>query len=157
MVFNVGNYTASQNQLRIICETNGTSSNKTGFVFGFDDRSATGNNDYGYYSLSKSAGASNAIIVNQEASFVGAQYLMAIHYDFASGIFQYQNGSLLDSQTALLTYGTGDATNDLSIGSLNGNMTYSLVGKMQELILYNEDDTNRNTIETNVNGFFSIY
>jgi len=158
MLYNVGNYTASQNQLRIICETNGTSSSKTGFVFAFDDRSSTGNNDYGYYSLSKSVGASGAIIATQEASFVGAQYLMAIHYDFESGIFQYQNGSLLDSALDISqSYGTGDATNDLAIGNIAGNYTYSLVGKMQELILYNADDTNRNTIETNVNGFFSIY
>ena len=158
MLYNVGNYTASQGQLRIIAETNGTSSSKSGFVFGLDDRASTGNNDYGYYSVSTGVGASNAIIATQEASFVGAQYLMAIHYDLATGIFQYQNGSLFDSFISLgISYGTGDATNDLAIGSLAGNYTYSLVGKMQELILYNADDTNRSAIEININGFFGIY
>jgi len=157
MLYNVGNYTASQNQLRIIAETNGTSSSKSGFVFGYDDRAATGGNDYGYYSLTKGSGSANAITGTQEASFVGAQYLMAIHYDFASRISQYQNGSLLDSITGSKAYGTGDATNDLAIGNIAGNYTYSLVGKMQELVLYNEDDTNRTGIETNINTYFSIY
>jgi hypothetical protein len=155
MLYNVGNYTASQNALRIIAETNGTSSNKSGFVFGYDDRAATGGSDYGYYSLTKATGSANAITGTQEASFVGAQYLMAIHYDFASGIFQYQNGSLLDSQTGSKAYGTGDATNDLSVGSSAGFVT--LIGKMQELVLYNDDDTNRSGIETNINTYFSIY
>jgi hypothetical protein len=154
MLYNVGNYTASQNGLRIIAETNGTSSNKSGFVMGIDDRAGTGGNDYGYYGLTKGTGSANAISAIQEASFVGAQYLMAIHYDFASGIFQYQNGSLLDSATASKAYGTGDATNDLSVGSSAGFVT--LIGKMQELVLYNDDDTNRTGIEGNQNAHYQI-
>ena len=154
IIFNVGNLDANSAKLQIIAETNGTSSNKQGFTFGVDDRSS---NDYGYYQVTAGGGSGDILNDNQGATFVGSQYLMAVHYDRASGIFQYKNGSLLDSVTGTKSYGTGDATNDLAIGNIAGNYAYSLSGKMQEMILYNADDTNRTAIESDINTFYSIY
>lgn len=154
ILFNVGNLDANSAKLQLIASTNGTSSSKQGFTFAVDDRSSQGSNDYGYYQVST---IGSMLSDTQGATFVGSQYLMAVHYDRASGIFQYKNGSLLDSVTGTYSYGTGDATNDLEIGNIGGNYNFSLVGKMQELIFYNADDTNRAGIETNLNTFYSIY
>ena len=155
IIFNVGNLDANNASLQVIAETNGTSSVKKGFTFGVDDRSSQGSNDYGYYQVSAGGGGGDIVSDSQGATFVGSQYLMAVHYDRASGIFQYKNGSLLDSVTATKSYGTGDATNDLAIGNIAGNYAFSLSGKMQEMILYNADDTNRADIEENVGDYYT--
>jgi hypothetical protein len=153
----VVNPTVNTTRLCVIAETNGTSSSKKGFVFAWDDRSGTGSNDYGYYSLTAGTGPTGAIIATNEASFVtGSQSLMAIEYDWDAGIYQYQDGSLLDSFVDVKTPATGDATNDLSIGSLAGNNTYGLAGTMQELILYNAHDANRTAFETNIANYYGI-
>jgi len=150
------NPTANTQRLCIIAETNGTSSTKKGFIFAWDDRVAQGDNDSGYYQLTAGTGSANAIIATQEASFVGSQSLMAIEYDWDAGIFQYQDGSLLDSVTDSKTPATGDAGNDLTIGSLAGNTSFGLAGTMQELILYNAHDANRAAFETNIANYYGI-
>lgn len=157
IIFNVGNLDANSAKLQLIAETNGASSNNQGFSFAVDDRSTQGSNDYGYYQVTAGGGSGDILKDTQGVTFVGSQYLMAVHYDRATGIFQYKNGSLLDSVTGTKSYGTGDATNDLAIGNIAGNYAFSLSGKMQEMILYNADDTNRTGIESNINTFYSIY
>ena len=150
------NATANTTRLCIIAETNGSSSSKKGFVMGWDDRAAFGSNDYGYYALTAGTGPTGAIIASNEASFVGAQSLMAIEYDWDAGIFQYQDGTLLDSSVNSITPATGDAGNDLSIGSIAGNNTYGLAGTMQELILYNAHDATRTAFETDMANYYGI-
>ena len=152
----VVNPTANTQRLCIIAETNGAGSGKKGFVLGWDDRVAQGDNDSGYYSLTAGTGATGAIIATNETSFVGSQSLMAIEYDWDAGIFQYQDGSLLDSLANSLTPATGDAGNDLSIGSLAGNNTYGISGTMQELVLYNAHDANRTAFQTDMSNYYGI-
>ena len=154
----VVNPTANTQRFCAIAETNGGGTSNKGFIFGWDDRVSTGENDYGYYQLTAGTGPTGAMRAEAEISFVtGSQSLLAIEYDWDAGIFQYQDGSLLDSFVASNTPATGDATNDLSIGSIEGDNTFGLAGTMQELILYNAHDANRTGIETNLNDYYQIF
>ena len=146
------NPTANTQALNRIAENNGAGSGAKGFIFGWDDRVSQGDNDSGYYSLTAGTGPTGAFLASNEASFVtGSQSLMAIEYDWDAGIFQYQDGSLLDSSLGTRTPATGDATFDINYGATGG-----LQCTMQELILYNAHDANRTLIESNINDYFNI-
>jgi hypothetical protein len=76
-----------------------------------------------------------------------------------SDSYIYRNNILIASNTSFLTNGSTSLTNSLSgaIGS-NGAGTENWIGKSQEIIFYNSDQsTNRTAINTNINSYFNIY
>ena len=75
-----------------------------------------------------------------------------------SGLFEYSNGVLAASDTSA-TIGSYDSNNPLYIGAnVNGADTQLFVGKLQEIVLYNTDQSsNRQVIEANINHHYSIY
>jgi len=149
MLYSVVNVVANTSAYNSIAINNSGSSSQSGFTFAIDDRYGI---DSGWYMLSQGTGAGDTLALGTGATFVGSQKLMSVHYDLNSGIFSYADGSLLSSVTGTKGYGTAPATNNLGIGTI-----LNLKAKMQELILYNSDDTNRTNIETNINDYYSIY
>jgi len=70
----------------------------------------------------------------------------------------YNGGVEYGSNTNTETPSASNASHDLRLGGVNNNNSFHLLGAVQELIIYNADQTsNRAAIETNINTFYSIY
>jgi hypothetical protein len=89
----------------------------------------------------------------QIASVYNTQQLITAGALATSGYIQINNGVPGTSVSAYVA-----ATNIVTIGSVNSTGIYSLNGNIQELIIYNSDQTaNRTAIQSNINSHYSIY
>jgi hypothetical protein len=80
----------------------------------------------------------------------------AIAADRAKG--GYNGGVEYGSNTSTDTPSASNASQNLRLGGINNDNAFHLLGAVQELIIYNADQTsNRAAIETNINTFYSIY
>ena len=92
------------------------------------------------------------------------QIIATAFYDYANAnLYIYENGTQIQRTGGFQTAGSTSNTNNFtapSIGArfISPNYTLALDGLIQELIIYNSDQsTNRAAIETNINNFYQIY
>ena len=81
-----------------------------------------------------------------------------LHFAFRDGTTSTDSfGRINGVEGALDLDGTGEISGSFYIGKLLNFNGYSWDGFVQEIIIWGDQSTNKTAIETDVNGFFSIY
>jgi hypothetical protein len=142
---------------------NGTAN--IGFSFTYDDRSQfSRSNMHGIFIMRQIGGNPatvsfvNDVITPNE---IGLSYnkFDANNATAANrGRGAFNGGADYGSNTSTLGPVASNATHNLTLGATGGTKLLFLDGAVQELIIYNSDQSaNRAAIETNINNFYSIY
>jgi hypothetical protein len=142
---------------------NGGNSAGVGFSTGYDDRITVGNNGHRML-LYRGVGGSfviNTINANTVTPNVIGLLYSKVDADNATAANRHRggfNGSAdYGDNTQTNAVSGANATYNLFLGSNPLGQAF-LLGAVQELIIYNADQsTNRTAIETNINNFYSIY
>lgn len=128
------------------------------------DTRGTGSNVVGWHhKFSNGASQDVSIVDDGVTNFRTENLVRSGHYLVSvllsqSGLSEYTNGSLAASDTST-SVGSYDSNNSLYIGAnVDGANTQLFVGKMQEIVLYNSDQSSAQAnIEKNINDYYSIY
>jgi len=149
-----------------ILDNTGASSANRGFWYTYDDRAALSNNN-AHRMFVTTGGGGGAVPINaaeQDKITPNVIGLLYVRVDAdnatAANRFKggYNGGTEYGSNANTEAVSASNATFNLRLGGINNTATGHLLGAVQELIIYNADQSsNRAAIETNINTFYSIY
>jgi len=149
---------ANPNTAYVFLDNNGTSGGNVGVTFFYDDRTSASRND-GHVTFS---GAGGITILNTITPNVINLIYNKYDFDNATAANRVRggiNGSAdYGNNTTTTAPSAANAAFNLTLGATGGSKSVFLLGAVQEIIIYNTDQsTNRTAIETNINNFYLIY
>jgi hypothetical protein len=146
-----------------LLNNNGTSGTNIGFHVAYNDESPS--NDQHQFVVTRAVGGANAVNMSENnripPNAIGLLYTR-VDADNATAANRVKGaingGTEYGSNTLTNAPSSSNATQSLTLGALSSNRTFPLLGAVQEIIIYNSDQsTNRAAIETNINNFYLIY
>jgi len=154
------------NAIYILLDNSAAASANVGFVYNYEDRTSVSKNDAHELVIVKGTTGQFPIFFSEQNTItpnvINLLY-MRVDADNATAANRakggYNSGAEYGNNTQTQTVSTANATFNLTLGA-TGSVTKAafLIGAVQELIIYNSDQSaNRTAIETNINNFYSIY
>ena len=134
-----------------------------GYTFWYDDRSSiTRNNAYALLI----GNGSQTVVSNIKSDEItpNTQVLITQINDPSNAtaanrnIGYVNNGNAINTNTATNSINTLNAPENMRLGRISNSTTFSLLGSVQEIILWNSNKSSqRTTIQNEINSFYSIY
>jgi hypothetical protein len=143
-----------------ILNNNGLSLNSTGYAIFYDDRSSVPRNN----AIVSQVGinvvgnvADNFFTPNQLNLITNLMDNSNATFSLRSSLY-YNGGNLTQNNSSIQATQTGNASNNMRMGRISNGTTFTMLGYMSEIVIYDSDQSNnRINIEKNINSYYKIY